>query len=182
VLTGLWRSVTTHTHTHIYIYIYKPEAANTVWSSGWWAVCLSKHVELSINFGIINSLTRLHLFGYSANGYKEFSAICVQNYLLPGVIVVQKYVQHFSNINIVKMRVKHPFKTMFSVRNHTFVTDGWTVVFSSDLVSFLFACSGFICDFAKNLFIHVQSINFQTCLTSMTYVPSRDTKLISPVD
>ena len=30
----------------------------------WWAVCRSKHVELSINFGIINSITRLHLVGY----------------------------------------------------------------------------------------------------------------------
>jgi hypothetical protein len=46
------------------IAVYKPEAANTVWSSWWWAVCHSKHVELSINFGIINSITRLHLVGY----------------------------------------------------------------------------------------------------------------------
>ena len=28
------------------------------------AVCRSKHVEPSINFGIINSITRLHLVGY----------------------------------------------------------------------------------------------------------------------
>jgi hypothetical protein len=27
-------------------------------------VCRSKHVEPSINFGIINSITRLHLVGY----------------------------------------------------------------------------------------------------------------------
>ena len=44
--------------------VYKPEAADTVWSSWWWAVCRSKHVEPSINFGIINSITKLHLFGY----------------------------------------------------------------------------------------------------------------------
>ena len=44
--------------------VYKPEAANTVWSSWWRAVCRSKHVELSINFGITNSITRLHLVGY----------------------------------------------------------------------------------------------------------------------
>ena len=44
--------------------VYKPEAANTVWSSWWWAVCRSKHVEPPINFGIINSITRLHLVGY----------------------------------------------------------------------------------------------------------------------
>jgi len=44
--------------------VYKPEAASTVWSSWWWAVCHSKHVEPSINFGIINSITRLHLVGY----------------------------------------------------------------------------------------------------------------------
>ena len=43
------------------ICVYKPEAANTVWSSWWWAVCRSKHVEPSINFEIINSITRLHL-------------------------------------------------------------------------------------------------------------------------
>ena len=45
-------------------WVYKPEAANTVWSSWWWAVCCSKHVEPSINFEIINSITRLHLVGY----------------------------------------------------------------------------------------------------------------------
>jgi len=45
-------------------WVYKPEAANTVWSSRWRAVCRSKHVEPSINFGIINSVTRLHLVGY----------------------------------------------------------------------------------------------------------------------
>jgi hypothetical protein len=33
-------------------------------SSWWWAVCRSKHVEPSINGGIINSITRLHLVGY----------------------------------------------------------------------------------------------------------------------
>jgi len=46
------------------IAVYKPEAANTVWTSWWWAVCRSEHVEPSINFGIINSITRLHLVGY----------------------------------------------------------------------------------------------------------------------
>jgi len=50
--------------TAVTICVCKPEAANTVWSSWWWAVCLSKHVELSINVGIINSITRLHLVGY----------------------------------------------------------------------------------------------------------------------
>ena len=38
-------------------WVCKPEAVNTVWSSWWWAVCRSKHVEPSINFGIINSIT-----------------------------------------------------------------------------------------------------------------------------
>jgi hypothetical protein len=46
------------------IWIYKQEAANTVWSSWWWTVCRPKHVEPSINFGIIHSITRLHLIGY----------------------------------------------------------------------------------------------------------------------
>ena len=46
------------------IAVYKPQAANTVYSSWLWAVCRSKHVEPSINFGIMNSITRLHLAGY----------------------------------------------------------------------------------------------------------------------
>jgi hypothetical protein len=50
------RSVTT--------WVYKPEVVNTVCSSWWWAVCRSKHVEPSVNFGIINSITRLHLVDY----------------------------------------------------------------------------------------------------------------------
>ena len=33
-------------------------------SSWWWAVCHSKHVKPSINFGIINSITKMHLVGY----------------------------------------------------------------------------------------------------------------------
>ena len=44
--------------------VCKPEAANTVLSSWWWAVCRSKHVEPSINVGIINYITRLHLVSY----------------------------------------------------------------------------------------------------------------------
>jgi len=46
-------------------WVYKPEAANTVQSSWWWAVYLSKHVEPSINVGIISSITKLHLVGIS---------------------------------------------------------------------------------------------------------------------
>jgi hypothetical protein len=46
-------------------WVYTPEAANTVWGSWWWAVCRSKHVEPSTNFGIINSITKLHLVGIS---------------------------------------------------------------------------------------------------------------------
>ena len=45
-------------------WVYKPEAAYTVWCSWWWAVCRSKHVEPSINFGILSSITKLHLVGY----------------------------------------------------------------------------------------------------------------------
>jgi len=49
-LTQTWqRPVTTCVH--------KPEAINTVYSSWCWAVCRSKHVEPSVNFGIINSVT-----------------------------------------------------------------------------------------------------------------------------
>jgi hypothetical protein len=45
-------------------WVYKPEAGNTVYSCWWWTVCRSKYAEPSINFGIINSITRLHLVGY----------------------------------------------------------------------------------------------------------------------
>jgi len=44
--------------------VYKPKAGNTIWSSWWWVLCRLKHVEPSINFRIINSITRLHLVGY----------------------------------------------------------------------------------------------------------------------
>ena len=35
------------------------------------AVCRSKHVEPSINFGIINSITKLHLVGISIESYYD---------------------------------------------------------------------------------------------------------------
>jgi hypothetical protein len=44
---------------------YKPEAANIVQSSRRGVVCCSKHVEPTINFGIINSITKLHLVAIS---------------------------------------------------------------------------------------------------------------------
>jgi hypothetical protein len=49
--------------------ICKPEAANRVKSSWWWAVCRLKHVEPLMNGGIINSITRVHVVGY-------FSWVC----------------------------------------------------------------------------------------------------------
>ena len=60
-------------------WVYKPETANTVWSSWWWAVCRSKHVEPSINFGIINSITKLHLVGYFYWFILRFSDPCILN-------------------------------------------------------------------------------------------------------
>jgi len=59
-----WPAVVQPGQRPVTIWLYKLEAANTVWSSWWWAVCRSKHVEPSINFGIISSITRLHLVGY----------------------------------------------------------------------------------------------------------------------
>jgi hypothetical protein len=47
-------------------WVYKAEVASTVYRSWWWAVCRSKLVEPSVNFGIINSITKLHLVGISA--------------------------------------------------------------------------------------------------------------------
>jgi hypothetical protein len=66
-LGGKWHTGTVSTQPVqllVTTWVYKPEAANTVWGSWWWAVCRSKHVEPSINFGIIISITRLHLVGY----------------------------------------------------------------------------------------------------------------------
>jgi len=61
------------------IWAYKPEAANKVWSSWWWVVCRSKHIQPSINFGIVNSITKLHLVGISTEYYttsvKELSQL-----------------------------------------------------------------------------------------------------------
>jgi hypothetical protein len=45
-------------------YWYINQRLQIVCSCWWWEVCRSKHVELLINFGIINSITRLHLVGY----------------------------------------------------------------------------------------------------------------------
>ena len=59
--------------------VYKPKAANTVSSSWWWAVCRSKHVEPSINFGIINSITRCILLVISTDSYYCLSPACVND-------------------------------------------------------------------------------------------------------
>jgi len=59
-----WTAVVRPGQRPVTTWVYKPEAANSVWSSWWWAICRSKHVEPSVNFGIINSITRLHLVGY----------------------------------------------------------------------------------------------------------------------
>jgi hypothetical protein len=59
-----WPAVVQPGQRPVTTWVYKPEAADTVWSSWWWAVCRSKRVEPSVNFGIINSITRLHLVGY----------------------------------------------------------------------------------------------------------------------
>jgi hypothetical protein len=45
-------------------WVYKPEAVNTVWSSWWWAVCRSKHVEPSIKFWNNKFYYKVHLVGY----------------------------------------------------------------------------------------------------------------------
>jgi hypothetical protein len=57
-------------------WVYKPEAANTVWSFWWWAVCRSKHVKPSLNFGIMNSIRKLHLVGISAETVYYISVNC----------------------------------------------------------------------------------------------------------
>ena len=71
-------------------WVYKPEAANTIWSSWWWAVCRSKHVQPSINFGIINSVTRLHLVGY----FYWFILRCTDPWILNFITVFTR-ARHF---------------------------------------------------------------------------------------
>jgi hypothetical protein len=44
--------------------VYKLEATNTVRAPDDERYARSKHVEPSVNVGIINSITRLHLVGY----------------------------------------------------------------------------------------------------------------------
>jgi hypothetical protein len=41
--------------------------------------CRSKHVELSINFGIINSITKLHLVGISTESYAQVLTVSLLN-------------------------------------------------------------------------------------------------------
>jgi hypothetical protein len=72
------RVPTQHGQRPITTWVYKPKAANTVWSSWWWAVWGSKHVEPSINFGIINSITRLHFVGY----FYWFILRCTDSWIL----------------------------------------------------------------------------------------------------
>jgi hypothetical protein len=47
---GWVRTLTQSGQRPVTTWVYKPEAANTVWNSWWWAVCHSKHVKPSINF------------------------------------------------------------------------------------------------------------------------------------
>jgi hypothetical protein len=68
------------------IAVYKPEAGNTVYSSWWWAVCPSKHVEPSINFVIINSTTKLHLVGISI---ESCNFVC-SGRMLPNIVTGRK--------------------------------------------------------------------------------------------
>jgi hypothetical protein len=63
-LGGNWPVSTQPGQRQVTTCVYKPEAANIVWSSWWWAVCRSKHVEPSINFEMTNSITRLHFVSY----------------------------------------------------------------------------------------------------------------------
>ena len=59
-LGGNWVPWTTAGH-HMGIYTRGCKYSLELW---WWAVCRSKHAKPSINFGIIISITRLHLVGY----------------------------------------------------------------------------------------------------------------------
>ena len=60
----------------------KPEAAFTVFSSWWWAVCRPKHFEQLRNIGIINSTTRLHLVG----SFYEFYPTTIRRWLYQNLL------------------------------------------------------------------------------------------------
>jgi len=83
-------------------WVYKPEAANTVQSSWWWAVCRSKHVEPSINFGIINSITKLHLAGISTESSTRHGSMNIKYSIFlsdfNGIWVFRQIFEKYSHI------------------------------------------------------------------------------------
>jgi hypothetical protein len=86
-LSGHWSAHSALQKT-VTIWTYKPDAANTVWSSWWWAVCLLKHAQPSINFGIINSITKLHLVDISTELYCLSCCAIKKGYSLRGRICI----------------------------------------------------------------------------------------------
>jgi hypothetical protein len=60
---------------------YKPETANIVWSSWCWAVCRSRHVDPLKIFGIINSISKLHLVGISTEYFNGSNVFLTLDFL-----------------------------------------------------------------------------------------------------
>jgi hypothetical protein len=92
-------------------WVHKPEAANTVWSSCWWAVCRWKYVEPSINFGMINSITRLPLVGY----FYWFILRCIYPWILHFKTSVSNY--HYSLRNNPEERSSRPMCLSYFKQN-----------------------------------------------------------------
>jgi len=99
--------------------VYKPDAVNTVWSSRWWAVCRSKHVEPSVNVGIINSITRLHLVG----SFYWFILRCTDPWILTLILLTWRIWWSPNNASRWQMGFNSAFKGLKN--KHTKINCQW---------------------------------------------------------
>jgi len=131
-------------------WVYNPEAAYTVWSS-WWELCGSKHVEPSIKFGIINSITRLHLvrcFYWLMFKYCGRVFICVQCFIpglrfhFMGVVCEDKQRSFFKVLSEEGNGIFPPKCWWISRRLHGVITRQVKVKVKCTLVQVLRLCTG----------------------------------------
>ena len=111
-----WPAVVQPGQRPVTTWVYKPQTTNTVWNSWWWAVCRSKHVKPSINFGIINSITRLYLVDclyWLINlrfPYNHHLVVCLTTGLKP----LQKPALHIVRSRAFSFKWKYPFLSLRS--------------------------------------------------------------------
>jgi len=107
---GDWQVPTQPGQRSVTTCLYKPEAANTVWSSWLWAVCRTKHVEPSIKFGIINSITRLHLVGcfywFNFSSVLRNTQVCAEMCIVFEIIV---NIMQLSAVWLLTTVTAHPY-------------------------------------------------------------------------